>query len=236
MAGAEFMARGPIRAVQTATQFNDFLSPWIQAKALVHGMDPYSPQVLLKLWPPEAPQYSFLPREVANGTLVANRGFPTAYPLTAFVLIAPFSVLSWKLAYALWFAINLVLFAIMLRVMVSLAGLSMRDPRTLLLIAATLALAPFQTGIVTANVSLVAVELCVIAVSTARRHQDIATAALLAVATGLKPQIGLCFILYYLLRRRWRVARDQRGVCWRGWSRWDCCDSNLATPHGLRII
>ena len=58
----------------------------------------------------------------------------------------------------------------------------------------------------TANVSLVAVELCVIAVWTARRHQDIATAVLLAVAAGLKPQIGLCFVLYYLLRRRWRVG------------------------------
>jgi hypothetical protein len=207
MAGAEFMVRGPMRAaVGTAGQFNDFLSPWIQAKALIHGLDPYSPQVLLNLWPPEAPHYSFLPREVANGTLVANRGIPTAYPVTAFVLIVPFTALSWKLAYAVWFAINLVLFAIMLRMMISLAGLSLRDPRALLLIAATLALAPFQTGIVTANVSLVAVELCVIAVWTARRHQDIATAALLAVAAGLKPQIGLCFVLYYLLRRCWTVA------------------------------
>src|ERR1700722_1432004 len=72
LAMAEFLVRGPIRAVQTATHFNDFLSPYIQAKALVKGLDPYSPQVLLQLWPPQAPHFLFLPKEVANGTLVAN--------------------------------------------------------------------------------------------------------------------------------------------------------------------
>src|ERR1700736_1609801 len=85
MAGAEFIVRGPVRAVRTATQFNDFLSPYIQANAWIRGLDPYSPQILLKLWPAQAPHFSFLPKEVATGTLVANRGIPTAYPITALV-------------------------------------------------------------------------------------------------------------------------------------------------------
>jgi hypothetical protein len=205
LAGSEFLVRGPVRALRTATHFNDFLSPYIQAKALRLGLDPYSPQVLLRLWPADAPHFLFLPVEVSNGTLVANRGFPTAYPITAFVLIAPFSVLPWNLAYALWLAVNCVLFALMLGALVSLAGLSYRNPAAILLIAGTLALAPFHTGLVTANVTLVAVELSVIAIWTVRRNLDFATAALLATATGLKPQIGLCFLLYYLVRRRWRV-------------------------------
>lgn len=206
LAGTEFIARGPVRAVRTATQFNDFLSPYIQANALVHGLDPYSPQVLLQLWPEQAIHFMFLPKEVANGTLVANRGFPTAYPITALVLIAPFSLLSWKIAYAIWLTLNLVLFGVMLRALVALTGFSYHEPRTLLMIAAILALAPFHTAIVTANVTLVTVELSIIGIWTARQHHDIATAFLLAVATGLKPQIGLCFLLYHLLHRRWRVG------------------------------
>jgi hypothetical protein len=200
------MARGPVRALQTATQFNDFLSPYIQAKALTHGLDPYSPQVLLRLWPAEAPQFLFLPKEVANGTLVANRGFPTAYPITAFVLIAPFSLLPWKFAYALWLGVNLILFAAMLWTLLALAGFSYRDPSAILLLAATLALAPFHSGIVTANVTLVAVELSIIAVWAARHRYDFASAAVLALSIALKPQIGLCFLLYYVMRRRWRIC------------------------------
>ncbi|MFZ0773263.1 MAG: glycosyltransferase family 87 protein [Candidatus Sulfotelmatobacter sp.] len=206
MAGAEFLVRGPVRAIRSATQFNDFLSPYIQGNAWIRGLDPYSPQVLLKLWPAEALHFDFLPKEVANGTLVANRGIPTAYPITALVLVAPFSLLPWNVAYALWLAINLALFSATLCVLVSLAGVSYREPAGILLIAASLALAPFHTGIVTGNVSLAAIELSVAAIWAARGRHDITTAVLLAISAGLKPQIGLCFLLYYLMRRRWRIV------------------------------
>jgi hypothetical protein len=205
LAGAEFVVRGPVRAIHSATGFNDFLSPYIQAKAWMYGLDPYSPQTLLDLWPAEALHYNFLPIEVANGTLVAKRGIPTAYPITALVLVTPFGLVHWKIAYAIWLAINLALFAIMIAALVALAGFSYREPAAILLVAATLALAPFHTGIVTANVSLVAVELGVIAIWITRQRYDVIAAILLAVSAGLKPQIGLCFVLYYLLRRRWRL-------------------------------
>jgi hypothetical protein len=205
LAGAEFAMRGPVRAISTATRFNDFLSPFIQAKAWTHGLDPYSPEVLLRLWPPEAAHFIFLPKEVANGSLVAHRGIPTAYPVTAFVLIAPFSVLPWNVAYALWLGLNLILFLLMICALLALAGFSYHEQSAILFVAATLALAPFHTGIATGNVSLIAVELGVITIWTARRRHDIMGAILLAVSVGLKPQIGLCFLLYYLVRRRWRV-------------------------------
>ncbi len=214
LAGTEFVIRGPVRALQTATGFNDFLSPYVQADAFVHGLDPYSPKVLLRLWPATASHFLFLPKEVANGSLVANRGIPTAYPITALVLIAPFSLLPWNLAYALWFAMNLILFAIMLWALVKLAGFcgDLYWPATILLLAGTLALAPFHTAIVTGNVSLVAVEMSVIAIWAARQRHEIAAGLLLAVAAGLKPQIGLCFLFYYLLRRRWRICGIAAGL------------------------
>src|SRR5271166_1090881 len=207
LAGTEFVLRGPVRAIQTATQFNDFLSPYIQADAWTRGLDPYSPQTLLRLWPAGAAHFLFLPIEVGDGSIIAKRGMPTAYPITSLVLIAPLSRLPWGLAYALWLATSLALFPIMLWVLVALAGFSYREPSAILLVAFTLALAPFHTGIVTGNAALIAVELAVISVWTARRHFDIATALLLALSAGFKPQIGLCFLLYYLMRRRWRVFR-----------------------------
>jgi hypothetical protein len=204
-AGAEFVVRGPLRAIQSSTQFNDFLSPYIQADAWTRGLDPYSPQTLLRLWPAQAAHLQFVPREVADGSIIAKRGIPTAYPITSLVLIAPLSWLPWNLAYGIWFAINLALFGVMLSVLVELAGFSYRDIRGGLLIALVLALAPFHTGFVTGNVALAAVELGVIAVWTARQRYEIPTAVLLAVSAGLKPQIGLCFLLYYLVCRRWRI-------------------------------
>lgn len=205
LAASEFVVRGPVRAVRAGASFNDFLSPYIQAKALVHRLDPYSPEVLLRLWPPEAAHFMFLPREVADGTLVANRGFPTAYPITTLVLLAPFTVLPWSIASWLWFAANLLLFAIMLQAVLQLAGFSPLEARGILLIAATLALAPFHTCLAAVNPTAIAVELSVIGLWQAQLKNDLMAAVLFAISAGLKPQIGLIFLFYYLLRRRGRL-------------------------------
>jgi hypothetical protein len=204
-AGAEFVFRGPVRAIHVATQFNDFLSPYIQARAWMRGLDPYSPQTLLRLWPVGAAHYGSLAKEVADGSVLARRGIPTAYPLTSLVLLAPISVLPWKVAYGVWLSVNLVSFSIMLYALLELTDFSFCDPTGILLVAMTLALAPFHTGIVTGNIAVVAVELGVIAVWAARGRHEIWAAVLLALSIGLKPQVGFCFVLYYLVRRRWRV-------------------------------
>jgi hypothetical protein len=41
LAASEFIVRGPVRFLRAA-DFNDFISPYIQSRALVRGMDPYS--------------------------------------------------------------------------------------------------------------------------------------------------------------------------------------------------
>jgi len=205
LAGSEFIVRGPVRAMLTSTGFNDFLSPYIQSQAWRCGLDPYSPEVLLQLWPAGASHFVFLRNEVANGTLVERRGIPTAYPLTALVLLSPFSLIPWKAAYTAWMAFNLALFGLMVGTMVELAGLRHSEPKAILLMAATLALAPFQTGIATGNSTLAAVELGVIAVYAARQRYEMVSAVLIALSAGLKPQIGICFLFYYMIRPRMRV-------------------------------
>lgn len=74
--GTEFWIRGPHRLVH-ATGWNDFLSPYIQAKAWAHGKDPYSAEVLISLWPPENSRPAWVDTDAAQGTLEKKRGMPT---------------------------------------------------------------------------------------------------------------------------------------------------------------
>jgi len=46
----------------------------------------------------------------------------------------------------------------------------------------------------------------VAAVWAASRGKEIAAGILLGIAVCVKPQLGLCFVLYYLVRRRWKIV------------------------------
>jgi len=176
-----------------------------QTRAWIRGIDPYSPKSLLELWPAEATQFEFLRREVADGSILAKRGIPTAYPLTCFFLLAPLAWLPWPVANAVWAALNVAMFASMIWALISLTDLGRNRKRTYAFVICALALAPFHTGIATANIAVLAIELSVIAMWTARKRYDVVTGILLAIAIGLKPQIGLCFLAYYFFRRRWSI-------------------------------
>jgi len=204
-ASGEFLLRGPIRFAR-ANNFNDFISPYIQTRAWVQGMDPYSPANLVALWPRDAEQSEFLKKDLADGSLVLKRGIPTAYPPTSFVLLAPVAWLPWHVAHKAWLAISLLAFGLTVFSLVSFSGFSWQDQRTYLFLALALALAPFQTGLAAGSIVIVAVGFCALAVLAVSRQWDITAGVTIGVAVGLKPQIGLPFLAYYLLRRRWRVV------------------------------
>jgi hypothetical protein len=95
-----------LRFVQGA-DFNDFLAPDVQSRALMKGFDPYSPEVPVRLWPMVGSRRpDFLLKDLADGTLIAKRGIPTAYPLTCLFMLIPLAVLPWPLAYWVWFVIS----------------------------------------------------------------------------------------------------------------------------------
>jgi|GEM_PF-1336028 len=205
LACGEFLVRGPARALGPNSGFNDFLSPYIQSRAWVRGIDPYDPQSLLELWPSGATRFQFLSPEASDGSILVKRGIPTAYPPTTFAVIAPLTLLPWPIANLVWTGINIFLFAWMLLALVSLTRIPRNGPCLYLFIAFALALAPFHTGLATANLAVAATELSVIAVWTADRKYEVATGVLLAFAISLKPQIGLCLLAYFLLRRRGKM-------------------------------
>ncbi|MGB9236220.1 MAG: glycosyltransferase family 87 protein [Terriglobales bacterium] len=211
LAGAEFVVRGPVRFVRAAS-FNDFISPYIQTRAWMHGDDPYRPQNLVRLWPPEAERYDFLSRDLADGSLVLKRGIPTAYPLTAFVLIAPVAALPWHIAQPLWLVITVLSFLVTAASVLSLAKFPPGTYRTLTFLVTALALAPFHTALAAGSIVTVAVAASSAATWAASRRHEILAALLLAIAVCLKPQIGLPFCFFYLVRRRWRMAPVAAGA------------------------
>lgn len=205
LSSAEFLLRGPIRFAG-ASNFNDLISPYIQTRAWMKGMDPYSPANLVAFWPRDADQFSFLRKDLADGSLVLKRGIPTAYPPTSFALLTPVAWLPWHVAHRVWLLISLMAFGLTVLSLVSLIGFQWQEKRTYLFLALALALAPFHTGLAAGSIVIVAVGFCSVAVLAADRQWNMAAGVSFAVAVGLKPQIGLPFLVYYLLRRRWRVV------------------------------
>jgi hypothetical protein len=186
--------------------FNDLLSPYVQTQLWIHGYDPYSAKPLLEHWPSSAGPFPFPIDEVENGSMVRNHGIPTAYPPTCFLLMAPLALLPWPLVGIASAAISTGLFALMICALISVGKLKGDKYRLYAFLIFAFSLAPFHTGIAIENLGIVATELGVIAIWTTRKGKDSATALLLAIAICLKPQIGLCFFVFYLLQQRWRIV------------------------------
>jgi hypothetical protein len=197
-----FTVRGPWRALRPTVDFNDFLSPYLQSRGWVLGLDPYDPATLAQLWPIEAGSSSFL---ADRESVAARFGMPSPYPLTAFPLIAPLTLFSWRTTKLIWLAVALASFAISVMASAQLAERDGSFPLGWLALAG-LALAPFHTAIANGNPALLVFALAVAAVSLAENEHPVWAALLLTLAVGLKPTVALPFALYVLMRRHWRVV------------------------------
>jgi hypothetical protein len=212
LAGSEFMVRGPVRFLRAA-DFNDFISPYIQSRALVEGMDPYSPDVLVRLWPVEGTQrHEFLAQDLADGSLITKHGIPTAYPLTCLLLLSPLAVLPWPVAHLVWLGITACLTLGVAWSLLAAGGFEKSDWRGYVFVAFALALAPLHTGFAAGSIVISTVALCGIALAREQRGNELFAGILFGAAVCLKPQIGLPFLAYYLLRRRWRLSVVAAGV------------------------
>jgi hypothetical protein len=211
LASAEFVVRGPWRFYR-ASDFNDLISPYIQSRALVKGLDPYSPEVLVRLWPQESAEHlEFLKKDLANGTLISERGVPTAYPLSCLLLLAPLAVLPWPVAHIVWLMIALGLSLEAISLLLEWAGFGKDDWRMYVFVAFALALAPLHTGFAAGSIVISTVAICGIAFVREQYNKN-GVGILLGIAVCLKPQIGLPFLLCYLLRRRWRAFAVASGI------------------------
>lgn len=204
--GTEFVVRGPLRVLRDGMGWNDFLSPYIQARAWVYGKDPYSAQSLVSLWPGDNQRPAWVDADATNGMLETKRGIPSPYPLPTLVVLSPLIAFPWPVAVTVWSLLNTAAVVLAAFALLSICGSSVGELRSQLFLAAVFALAPFHTGLATANPAVLAVSLTVGAHWAAHKNKDTAAGALLALAICVKPTVAGGLLLFYLVRRKWRIA------------------------------
>jgi hypothetical protein len=106
----------------------------------------------------------------------------------------------------LWLLLNFGALAFIAVGLVGFYGLPWNDPRAWFFLAFILALAPLHTGLFTENPIILVLGLGVGALC-ALKHGRVPLAAItLTIATSLKPQVGLCFMAFFLVQRSWKLV------------------------------
>jgi hypothetical protein len=202
---AEFAMRGPVRLLHGGMGWNDFLSPYIQAKAWAHGDDPYTAQSLIRWWPTDNWRPPFVDENASARTLEMKRGMPSPYPISSLALLSPFAALPWHVALSLWEGISAAAVILAALALLAVCGSRFFDPCSQIFLVTMFALAPLHTGFATANPAMLAVSLVVAAFWATHSGREKTAGVLLAIAICLKPTVAGGLFLYYLLRRRWFV-------------------------------
>ena len=182
-----FLYRGPYRAWD-GFDGRDLSVFYTASRAWLDGASPYDPQTL---------------RGVSVGTAVGLEAVPSLNPPTTFALLAPLAVLPWPDAERVALAVNFALVVACLVMVMSLADLRLREPRGLLFAAFVIALAPFHTAIALGQLTIAATALIVAALWGTEHDHPVLSGLCIALAVAMKPQMGLVFLLLFLLRRQW---------------------------------
>jgi glycosyl transferase family 87 len=195
LASTEFVVRGPVRYFRTGYSWSDITQVYVPSRAWLEGLDPYSPDNFIALY-----------HDATNGR-VDRIGFRShsPQPLTALVVFSPIAALPWWWAHLLWSVLTGLVIVPAIFSLASFLGVG-GIYRKLGLAALTLALAPLHSGIAAGNVSIPAIAVGGVAFWAATHQKDNLAGILIALSSCLKPQIGVLFILYYLLRRQWKIA------------------------------
>jgi hypothetical protein len=202
-AGTEFIARGPLRALRPEGDFNDFLSPYVQARIWFAGGDPYDPNALVSHWPKDLPTPEFVKREARDGSLARLHGVPSPYPVTAFPLLLPVALAPWRVANLCWILFETLSFMVFFWGLLRIARARTSSLSAAALAVAILPLAPVHTAFAVGNPVVIAVAFATWAVALHGKGRTVLPALLLAFAAALKPTVALPFLLFFAIRKHW---------------------------------
>lgn len=195
LAGAEFTIRGPVRYFQNPSEWNDFSQNYTASKLWLRGKNPANPKNFVALWK----------EQTWIGLDTTDIRTHLAPPLGGLVVLAPVALFPWKTAKVIWLLALLISFAATVWVFVRILEGSRDEARTVIFVAACLALAPFHTGLANGNTSILVIAFCALAIGAALEQHDTVAGLLFGFACSIKPQLGAFLVLYYLIRRRWRL-------------------------------
>jgi hypothetical protein len=204
LAGAEFIIRGPIRALRSGDEYDDFISPYVQTKVWLSGQNPYDLDTLARSWP--------IQRASLERSLAA-RGIPSPYPITGFPLLAPIAAISWKNANLLWQVVEIAAFILFLASLASIVKrrANQSEESEYFIVLSALIFAPFHTGIAVENVAMVAIAFTTAALACKDRNR-VAAGLLLACGIALKPTVAIPAFLLLLIRKQWWSALTTVGA------------------------
>ncbi len=206
LATAEFVVRGPLRFVRHgAERSTDFTGPYLGARALVRGLNPYSSDVFWTM----AEGVGWTTGRTDRQDDFESR---SPYPLPTFVLMAPLAALSWQPARLTGIVAMAALFVASLVSLASLEGFGNARERRLAFLAFGLALAPVHSGLGAGNLVTAAVAFTLLGVWAMSRDRNAVAGICLALAACIKPPIAAPLIGYALLRGRWRIVAVAAGV------------------------
>jgi len=194
LAAVEFVIRGPLRYFHW-TNWNDLAQNYAATRLWLRGQNFANPENFVALWRDE------LGSPLSALTVRTH----LAPPPGTLVLLAPIGALPWHWAKLLWLTILVGSVIATIWALAATAGFGFKEPRTIMFVAASLAFAPFHTGIATANQTILVVALCALGILAAERQHDLLPGLLFGAACSLKPHIGTFIVAYYLVRRRWRL-------------------------------
>jgi len=185
----DFVYHGVVPAL-TARK-NDFSDPFIGAWLWRHGENPYN-------------------RALAATTSkqLGGPGFSIVpiYPPTAYLLAAPFSLLPWRAANLCWAVLGLAGVGTIAWSLVRIGRFTAIDDKAWFITAIVFTFRPFHTALLVGNAAVITIALCMLGIYLASKENDLASGAILAIATCLKPHFGIWILAYYLVRRRFRVV------------------------------
>jgi hypothetical protein len=184
----DFVFRGIVPAKTSGK--NDFSDPYVGAWLWRHGENPWD---------------SALMSATAKNLNVTSQPLVPIYPLTTYALLTPFSYFSWHRANFLWSFLTVAAACLIPWLLLGIGGFDLHSNKAWLLIGLAISFPPLHRAVHVGNAAVIAIALCLLGIYFAGAQHDVAAALGLALAAGLKPQLGFWILLFYFFRRCWLV-------------------------------
>ncbi len=175
----------------------DFSVYYTAGRGWLLGSDPYNRQATYDLWLAAGGRADIMPsdvREQGNEPWMPIVVLPPSFPV-----MAPLSAMPTRVAVPVWYIICSALLLAQTAALSVMIGSSLLRPAGLLLLAATLLLAPVHDNFGWAQPSSPTISLIILAMYAGMRGRELTCAVIVGLATALKPQLGGVFLVYYFL-------------------------------------
>lgn len=192
LAALIFIVRGPFRAIDNSA---DLTGPYLQSFTWVDGGNPYQPAKVLadKYFPNANSGKGF------NGTI---------YPPTTSFLMFPLAFFQWNNAKIIWmfFSTFIYFFTLYLLCMYFYKKNGKKN-NIKIFITISLIFSPFHTGIALGQLSVVVICFMILSFLFACKQKNNISGLLLAISVGLKPQLALFYVFYFILNKNFKILK-----------------------------